>query len=586
MEEMINLTINNLPVTVKKGTKIMEAARKLHIDIPHLCYHPDQAIKARCRLCSVEVVGKKRLLAACATECWEGMQVYTDTKIVRDTQKGILQLIMADHEENCLTCPRNGNCDLQDLCSRFNILRPHLPHVSKPLPKLCDNPSLVSDPEKCVKCGRCIRACKDIQGIEALGFSQRSINLSVGTAYKDGFLKTDCILCGQCTVVCPVGALVEKDDTDKVMQALLDPEKVVIVQTAPSIRVTLGDAFGLPDASIVTGKMVTALKMMGFNKVFDTNYGADMTITEEAHEFVERFKKKDCLPMFTSCCPGWVNFVEKHYPDLKEHLSSAKSPMSMFSAILKSEYAQRIGKKPSEIYSVAIMPCIAKKYERQRPQLQRNGVYDTDAVLTTRELIKMIKSIGIEFDKLPAGKFDDPMGDSTGAGAIFGATGGVMEAALRTADDWLAQKPLSEIEYKTVRGMDNGIKEATLEIAGQTIKIAVVQTLKYARIVLDKVRSGQCDYDFVEVMACPGGCIGGGGQPVTSTRHTEKERINSLYAIDRTSKFRKSHENPYLIELYKNYLDDIGSKKAHELLHTSFEKQPRWYDEALKKQEK
>ena len=410
MEELIHLKINNMPVTVKKGTKILEAARMLHIDIPHLCYHPDQKIKARCRICSVEVVGKRRLLAACSTECWEGMEVYTDTQVVRDTQRGILQLIMADHEENCLTCPRNGNCVLQDLCSRFNVLKPKIPHVSKPQPKFGNNPSLLHDPEKCVKCGRCIRACKDIQGIEVLGFAGRSTDIHITTPFNDEFNNTQCVLCGQCSLACPVGALVEKDDTERVLDAIFDPDKIVIVQTAPSVRVALGDAFGLPKGSIVTKKMVTALRMIGFDKVFDTNYGADLTITEEANELIERIKSGQKMPMATSCCPGWVNYVEKHYPDLLDHLSTTKSPMQIFSAITKTHYAQQEHIDPKKIFTVAVMPCIAKKYEITRPEMGRDGYQDTDAVITTRGLIKLIKYIGIDFNNLPESEFDNPNG--------------------------------------------------------------------------------------------------------------------------------------------------------------------------------
>jgi len=569
MAEMINLTINDLPVTVEKGTKILQAAKQLHIDIPHLCYHPDQRVKARCRICSVEVVGKKRLLAACATECWDGMEVYTDTQVVRDTQRGILQLIMADHEENCLTCPRNGNCVLQELCSRFNIRRPNLTHVGKAIPIKTNNPSLVHDPEKCVKCGRCIRVCKDVQGIEALGFAGRSTNLRVTTPFNDDFTNTDCVLCGQCTVVCPVGALVEKDDTDKVLDAIFDPKKTVIVQTAPSVRVALGDAFGLPDGAVVTKKMVSALKMIGFDKIFDTNYGADLTIAEEATELIDRIKNKKTMPMTTSCCPGWVNFVEKHYPEKIAHLSTTKSPMSIFSRIAKTDYAKQENIAAENIYSVAIMPCIAKKYEAQRPELSMDGIPDTDAVITTRGLIKLIKYIGIDFPNLPESEFDNPMGESTGAGAIFGATGGVMEAALRTAHEWLTGKEMPTLEYTPVRGFE-GIKEAKVNLDGNELKIAVVHTLKNAALIMDKLRDGNCDYDFIEVMACPGGCVGGGGQPVTTTFAATKKRIASLYSIDRKSKLRKSHENPYLKKLYAEFLEKPGSEKAHNLLHTHY----------------
>ena len=569
MEELINLKINNMPVQVKKGTKIMQAAQKLHIDIPHLCYHPDQHIKARCRICSVEVVGSRRLLAACSTECWEGMEVFTDTQVVRDTQHGILQLIMADHEENCLTCPRNNNCTLQKLCSRFNILKPHIPHVGKPQPKRGTNPSILQDPEKCVKCGRCIRACKEVQGLEVLGFAGRSTDIHVTTPFGDEFNSTQCVLCGQCTLVCPVGSLVEKDDTDRVLDAIFDPNKTVIVQTAPSVRVALGDSFGLPKGSIVTKKMVTALRMIGFDKVFDTNYGADLTITEEANELIERIKSGKHMPMATSCCPGWVNYVEKVYPDLVDHLSTTKSPMQIFSAIAKTHYAKQENLDPKNIFSVAIMPCTAKKYEITREDMGRDGYRDTDAVITTRGLIKLIKSIGIDFVNLPEGEFDNPMGLATGAGAIFGTTGGVMEAALRTTYAWMTGKEMEHPDYKPVRGFE-GIKEATVDLDGKKVRIAVVHTLNNARIIMDKLRAGKCEYDFIEVMACPGGCLGGGGQPVDTTMATNKKRMEALYTIDKNLKYRKSHENPYLKKLYAEFLEKPGSPIAHDLLHTHF----------------
>ncbi len=569
MEELINLKINNIPITVKKGTKILQAAAMLHIDIPHLCYHPDQRIKARCRICSVEVVGSRRLLAACSTECWEGMEVYTDTQVVRDTQRGILQLIMSDHEENCLTCPRNNNCQLQSLCSRFNILKPHIPHVSKKKPKLGSNPSLLHDPEKCVKCGRCIRACKEIQGTEVLGFAGRSTNIHVTTPFGDDFDKTNCVLCGQCALACPVGALVEKDDTERVLDAIFDPNKTVIVQTAPSVRVALGDAFGLPQGAIVTKKMVSALRMIGFDKIFDTNYGADLTITEEANELMERIQSGKKMPMTTSCCPGWVNYMEKQYPDLLDHLSTTKSPMQIFSAITKTHYAKQENLDPKNIFTVAIMPCIAKKYEITRPEMGRDGYQDTDAVLTTRGLIKLIKYIGIDFNNLPESDFDNPMGVSTGAGAIFGATGGVMEAALRTTYEWVTGKEMKNVEYTPVRGFD-GIKEAQVDLNGKTVNIAVAHTLNNAKIIMDQLRAGKCKYDFIEVMACPGGCVGGGGQPVGTTTSVTKKRIESLYTIDKDTKYRKSHENPYLKKLYKEFLEKPGSPVAHELLHTHY----------------
>ena len=574
MEELINLKINNMPISVKKGTKILQAAQMLHIDIPHLCYHPDQRIKARCRICSVEVVGQRRLLAACSTECWEGMEVFTDTKVVRDTQRGILQLIMADHEENCLTCPRNGNCVLQKLCSRFNVLRPNIPHVGQHIEKRGANPSLVHDPEKCVKCGRCIRACKEIQGIEVLGFAGRSTNIHVTTPFDAEFDNTKCVLCGQCSLACPVGALVEKDDTDRVLDAIFDPNKTVIVQTAPSVRIALGDEFGMPKGSIVTKKMVTALRMIGFDKVFDTNYGADLTITEEANELIERIKSGKKMPMATSCCPGWVNYMEKHYPDLLDHLSTTKSPMQIFSAITKTHYAKQENLDPKNIFTVAIMPCIAKKYEITRPEMAHDGRPDTDAVLTTRELIKLIKYIGIDFENLPESEFDNPMGTATGAAAIFGATGGVMEAALRSAHYLVTGRNPDPDAFKIVRSpsFETGVVEAEVQIGDATIRAAVVSGLGNVRKLLEAIEHGEVHYDFVEVMACPGGCVGGGGQPIHDGEELAHTRGANLYFLDKNAKIRFSHENQDVMKLYSDFLEKPLSHKSHMLLHTDHTK--------------
>lgn len=574
--EMVKLTINNIPVEVPKGTKIMQAAKKLGIDIPHLCYHEDQRIKAHCRLCSVEVTGKRRLLAACSTEVWDGMDVHTDTQIVRDTQVFILQLMLANHKKDCLSCPRNQNCDLQRLCSRFNILTSPLPSVLKEEATVFTNPAIIRDPSKCIRCGRCIRACKDVQGIAALTYAGRSSDITVTTAFNKPMEETDCVLCGQCSLVCPTGAIVEKDDTQKVLNALQNPQKHVIVQVAPAVRVALGDAFGLEPGAIVTGQMVTALKLLGFDKVFDTNFGADLTIMEEGHEFLARLGKGGRLPMMTSCSPGWVNYVEKHFPDCLEHLSSAKSPMSMFGAIAKTYYAQQVNIAPQDIVTVSVMPCTAKKFEAARPEMGRNGVQDVDIVLTTRELIKLIKYVGLDMPKLSESSFDSPLGTGSGAGAIFGATGGVMEAALRTLYEKVTGKTLEKLEFTDVRGFD-GIKETSVNLNGREIKLAIVHTLSKAKIIMEQVRKGTSPYDFIEVMACPGGCVGGGGQPIGTTNAIRKKRIEALYKIDAALPLRKSHENPDIITLYKDFLGEPLSEKAHELLHTSYHKVDKPY---------
>lgn len=575
--QMIHLTINNIPVEVPKGTKIMQAAKTLGIDIPHLCYHEDQRIKAHCRLCSVEVTGKRRLLAACSTEVWEGMDVHTDTEIVRDTQVSILQLMLANHHKDCLSCPRNQNCDLQRLCSRFNILKSPLPNVVKDEPRIETNPSIVRDPSKCIRCGRCIRACKDVQGIAALTYAGRSSDIVVTTAFNKPMEKTDCVLCGQCSLVCPTGAIVEKDDTQKVLDALQNPKKHVIVQVAPAVRVALGDAFGMQPGAIMTRQMVTALKLLGFDSVFDTNFGADLTIMEEGYEFLNRLNNDGVLPMMTSCSPGWVNYVEKHFPDYRDHLSSAKSPMSMFGAIAKTYYPEKAGLDVKDIVTVAVMPCTAKKYEASRPEMGRNGQQDVDIVLTTRELIKLIKYVGLSLTELPESDFDSPLGVGSGAGAIFGATGGVMEAALRTVYEKVTGKTLKKLEFTAVRGFE-GIKEATVTINGRDIRLAVVHTLKNARKIMEQVKKGISPYDFIEVMACPGGCIGGGGQPIGTTNAIRQKRMAALYEIDKNMPLRKSHENPEIITLYKDFLGEPLSEKAHKLLHTTYTKVTKPYN--------
>lgn len=576
-ETMVHLTINNIPLEVPKGTKIMQAAKTLGIDIPHLCYHEDQRIKAHCRLCSVEVVGKRRLLAACSTEVWEGMEVHTDTQIVRDTQVSILQLMLANHNKDCLSCPRNQNCDLQRLCSRFNIQRSPLPSVVREEPRIETNPSIVRDPSKCIRCGRCIRTCKDVQGIAALTFAGRTSDIVVTTAFNKPMETTDCILCGQCSLVCPTGAIVEKDDTQKVLNALQDPKKHVIVQVAPSVRVALGDAFGLEPGAIVTGQMVTALRLLGFDRVFDTNFGADLTIMEEGAEFLHRLHNGGTLPMMTSCSPGWVNYMEKHFPDCIGHLSSAKSPMSMFGAIAKTYYPQQAGVDVRDIVTVSVMPCTAKKFEAARPEMGRDNRQDVDIVLTTRELIKLIKYVGLSLSQLPESNFDSPLGLGTGAGAIFGTTGGVMEAALRTVYEKVTGKPLEKLEFTAVRGLE-GIKECTIELPGQKIRLCVAHTLRNARKLMEQVKKGVSPYDFIEIMACPGGCIGGGGQPIGTTNAIRQKRMAALYRIDRSLPLRKSHENPDIQRLYADFLGKPLSKKAHELLHTTYHKVAKPYE--------
>ena len=576
MSEMVHITVNRQPLEVPAGTRVIEAAKMLNIDIPHLCYHPDQTIKAHCRMCMVEVVGSRKLTAACSTVVWEGMEVITDSKKVYDAQTGVLDLILADHKTNCLSCARNGTCELQDLCRRFNRLHPELPDISSNEPLRIDNPSIVRDPSKCVKCGRCVKVCSEVQGCAALTYSSRSADFKVTTAFDLPMDETDCVLCGQCTLVCPVGALVETDYTNEVSAAIQDPSKHVIVQVAPSVRVALGDEFGLESGAIVTGKMVTALKMLGFEKVFDTNFSADLTIMEEGSELLERIKNGGKLPMITSCSPGWVKFCEHYYPDLLDNLSTCKSPQNMAGALIKTWYAQKEGIDPNNIVSVSVMPCTAKKFEINRDDENAAGLPDVDISITTRELARMIKKAQLNFVRLPEEKFDDAMGVSTGAAVIFGATGGVMEAALRTAADLLTGESQDNIEYTEIRGTE-GFKEAVYKVAGMDVKVAVVSGLSNADALLKKVRSGEADYQFIEVMCCPGGCVNGGGQPIqSSVNHSfydiKKLRAQALYDQDKNMPLRKSHLNPVLQKCYEEFLGEPGSHKAHEILHTSYVK--------------
>ena len=564
----VHIKINNLPLEVEEGTLVIDAARMLNIDIPHMCYHPDQESKAHCRLCVVEIKGQRKLQTSCTTPVSEGMEVFTDTKKVYSAQKGVLELMLADHKQNCLSCARNGTCELQALCRRFNLLVPDLPDISSREPIRVDNPSIVKDPAKCVKCGRCVKACEEIQGISALTYSNRSGDFRVTTAFDLPMAETDCILCGQCSLVCPVGAIVEEDSTAPVWRAIHASDKHVIVQVAPAVRVALGDEFGMEPGELVTGKMTTALRMLGFNKVFDTNFTADLTIMEEGSELIERLQNGGKLPLITSCSPGWVNYVEKHHPELMDNLSTAKSPQGMFGAVAKTYYAERVGIDPKNIVSVSIMPCTAKKFEASRPELGRDGYQDVDYVLTTRELAKLIRYEGLDLKHLPESDFDSPLGTSTGAGAIFGTTGGVMEAALRTAYELITGETLEKLDFEAVRGFE-GIKEATIDLNGTPLKVAVAHTLKNAEKLMEHAE----DYAFIEVMACPGGCIGGGGQPIGTNNEIRKKRIQALYDLDKSLPLRKSHENPEVQAIYRNYFGKPLSQKAHDLLHTHYHEQ-------------
>lgn len=567
----VGVTIDHQVLQVPVGATILEAAKMAGIDIPHICYHPDQNIKANCRICVVETQGSRKLSAACSTKVWDGLIVATSTRKVRDMQKGILELMLANHNQDCLKCQRNGNCELQDLCERFQISKTHLEDAVDALPIDQTNPALVRDNSKCIKCARCVEACQKVQEVNVLTHSHRSTDFTIAPAYDLALEKTLCVFCGQCAAVCPTGAIVEKDETDKVWEALENPSKHVIVQVAPAVRVALGDSFGMKAGELVTGKLVASLKRLGFDSVFDTNFTADLTIIEEAHELLDRVNNNGVLPMLTSCSPGWINYVEGVYDDLLPHVSTCKSPQQMFGALSKSYYAKMLGKVPDDIVTVSIMPCTAKKFEAARPEMQVDGVRDVDVVLTTRELARMIQAAGIVFTQQKDAQFDDPFGIGSGAGAIFGASGGVMEAALRTAYEVITGENLTNLEFKGVRGLD-GIKEATLELPGLTLRVAAASGLSHAKTLMDQVRRGESPYHFIEIMACPGGCLGGGGQPISSTNAVKLERMDSLYALDNLLPLRMSHKNPQIITLYETWLGKPLGHLSHHYLHTHFTK--------------
>ena len=579
-KEMVNLTIDNQKVTVPKGTTILNAAKKAGIDIPTLCFLKEINEVGDCRMCIVEVEGRRGFATSCIQTVEEGMVVHTHTQNVLEARHVILDLIISNHAKDCLTCTRSGNCELQTLATKFNVLNIEF-EGERTEHKIDDlSPSIVRDFNKCILCRRCVAACKNVQKIGAIDCINRGFESCISTVGDQSLNDVNCTFCGQCIEACPTGALHEKETINDVWVKLKDPETTVIVQTAPAVRVALGEEFGMPIGTNVVGKMVTALKRLGFDRVFDTNTGADLTIMEEANEFIERFTKNDNLPMITSCSPGWVKFIEMNYPELLPHLSSCKSPHEMFGAILKTYYAKREGLDPSKLYVVSVMPCIAKKFERQRPEMMEDNLYDVDNVITTRELARMIKQANIEFEKLEDSNFDSPIGEASGAGAIFGTTGGVMEAALRTAQDTLTGEDLPKIDFEQVRGGE-GIKRATVNIAGKDINVVVASGLANARTILEEIKSGKANYQFVEIMACPGGCIMGGGQPIKSSKiraevDVRKLRADALYTIDERSIVRKSHENPFMKKLYKDYLEKPGSELAEKLLHTTYAKREKY----------
>ncbi|HIY28525.1 MAG TPA: [FeFe] hydrogenase, group A [Firmicutes bacterium] len=574
MENMVNIKINGMPLSVPNGSTILEAAHYAGIDIPTLCYLKDLNQIGACRMCVVEVKGARSLVASCVYPVNEGMEVFTNTPKVQKSRRMTLEMLLSVHDRHCLSCKRSGTCELQTLCQELGVEQDDRFDGDVPdsiVDESCSH--LIRDNAKCILCRRCVAACEQ-QHVGVIGPNSRGFDTHIACAFERPLSETTCVNCGQCIVACPTGALQEKDQCQAVLDAINDPEKIVIVQTAPSIRATLGECFDMPIGTNVEGKMVAALRRLGFDKVFDTDFGADMTIMEEATEFIHRVKEGGPLPIITSCSPGWVKFCEHYFPDLIPNLSTCKSPQQMTGALIKTWYAQKEGIDPSKIVSVSIMPCTAKKFEVGRDDEDAAGVPDVDIALTTRELARLIKGANLNFARLPDEKFDDAMGVSTGAATIFGATGGVMEAALRTAAEVLEGKPLEQVDFNEVRGTE-GFKEATYKVAGMDVKVAVVSGLNNANALLEKVRSGEADYQFIEVMCCPGGCVNGGGQPiqpatVRSFTDLKALRAKALYDQDANMPLRKSHENPILKKCYEEFLGEPGGHKAHEILHTSY----------------
>lgn len=582
MNKMIELTIDGISVSVPEGSTVLEAARAAHINIPTLCYLKDVQQIGACRLCLVEIEKQRGLCAACVMPAAEGMVVRTNTEKLRKQRKINLELLLASHNRECTSCVRSGNCELQALCNEYGVKDYPYDGAKKDTSVDMLSPSVVRDNSKCINCRRCVAACNNVQEIGAIGVSKRGFKTQIGPIYGRSLAATSCVNCGQCIIACPVGALHEKENISDVWAAINDPDKYVVVQPAPAVRASIGEEFGLPMGVAQTGKLAAALRRLGFNRVFDTNFGADLTIVEEGTELINRLKDKNAvLPMITSCSPGWISYCEKFYPEFIPNLSSCKSPHEMEGAMVKSYFAEKMGIDPSSIVVVSVMPCTAKKYEAARPELAENGMKDVDYVITVRELARMIKQAGIDFAKLPDESFDSMLGESSGAADIFGATGGVMEAALRSVYEIVTGKTLEKVDFTEVRGT-TGVKEATIDLDGTEINVAVAHGTANAKKVLEAVKRGEKNYTFIEIMCCPGGCVTGGGQPIVPSKELQyidlkAIRAKALYDEDAGKSLRKSHENPEIKAIYADYLGEPGGHKAHELLHTTYSAKEKYY---------
>ncbi|MDI3530178.1 MAG: NADP-reducing hydrogenase subunit HndD [Candidatus Atribacteria bacterium] len=568
-EKLVTIFIDGREVQVPDGVTILEACKMEKIHIPTLCYMEGLSSWGGCRICVVEVEGQPNLVASCVTPVREGMKIRTVSKKVREARKTNLELLLSNHPLDCQLCDRNGSCELQELAYEFGVREIRFQGERKTYEVDQSSPSVKRDANRCILCGRCVRTCAEVQTVFAIDFANRSFDTIISPSLGLPLGQSVCVNCGQCILSCPTGALSEVSHVEMVWDAIEDPDKFVILQTAPAIRVSIGEPFGLPPGTVSTGKMVAAFRRLGFDKVFDTNFAADLTIIEEGTEFINRFKKGGKLPLITSCSPGWIKFMEHFYPDLMENVSTCKSPQQMFGAVAKTYYAQKLGIDPNNMVVVSIMPCTAKKFECQRDEMKSSGCQDVDYSLTTREAARMLKEKGIDLKEMPEEDFDDPLGISTGAAAVFGATGGVMEAALRSVYEILTGKTLGKIDFYDVRGIE-GVKEATVNIDGTVVNVAVAHGLGNARKLLDRVRSGEANYHFIEIMACPGGCIGGGGQPIPTNLEVRMKRIEAIYEVDRKLPLRKSHENPAVKQLYEEFLGEPNGEKAHHLLHTHY----------------